>query len=230
MPPESIELKTDSSTSRFSAYVLSRFGAPKLGELAECNVPEMEEPPNYLGSFVLNSMFHITWKEPVGRLILMFGRRVEHAIREYRIGRELLGAYVAKLSQTNNHFLHAMRAATHFEQCIASANEAIALRGRIMKLLLPDTPLARDDREERLRLIWNRSKHFDEDLVGTQVASIDITAPVWLTNNGIESTAAVISHTELRAALADLLTDLKFFSEDFPKQVADRRKAEAGGT
>lgn len=38
---------------QFGAFVLDKYGAPKLSKLNECNAPEIAEPPNYLGSFVL---------------------------------------------------------------------------------------------------------------------------------------------------------------------------------
>ena len=213
-------------SGRFSNYVLGRFGAPKLGELTECNADEMDDPPNYLNSFVLNSIFVVSWQDPLGRLLLMFGRRVEQAIHEYRNGREILEVYVKSLPQTNNHFLHAMRATAHFEQCIASTCQAVAFRKRIVALMHSDTSLPEDDCEKRLKHIWNRSKHFDEDLANPLVVSAEITAPVWLTNSGIESTRATISYTELASVLKDLIKDLKFFSEDFPKQVSDTRESD----
>jgi hypothetical protein len=187
----------------------------------------LDEPPNYLGAFVLNSLFAVDWKDPIGRLILMFGRRVEHAIREYRSARELLAGFVERLPQTNEHFLRAMRAATHFEQCIGAVCQASGLLDRIAVLLPPDQPFPPDDRRRRLRLIWNRAKHFDEDLADKETPSAELTAPVWLTNTGIESTKASVSYAELHSALAALLSVLKLLSEDLPRQAVERQRAKS---
>ena len=73
-------LTANSSTTRFAGPLLDKYGAPKLSELTTCNVPVIEEPPNYLGSFVLNSIFTMTYPDPLGRIILIFGRRVIDAI------------------------------------------------------------------------------------------------------------------------------------------------------
>jgi hypothetical protein len=137
MPAETVQLTMNPATTRFRAFVLDTFGALHLSELSLCGAPALDEPPNYLGSFVLNSIIHLRHNHPIGKLILMFGRRVEHAVREYRHGRQLLLAYVSRLPQTNNHFLHAMRARTHFEECIGSAYQVGALLMRVVELTAP---------------------------------------------------------------------------------------------
>jgi len=78
----------------FGNFVLDTYGAPGLSALTECNAPEIDEPPNYLGSFVLNSILAMRYADPVGRMVFTYGRRAEHAVREYRVGRELLKSYV----------------------------------------------------------------------------------------------------------------------------------------
>jgi hypothetical protein len=131
----------------------------------------------------------------------MLGRRILNAMHEYTSGRDLLPAYVQKLPQTNSHFLQAMNATTHFEQSIASACQATALFERLIKLASQSK--LDDDRTPRLKLIWNRSKHFDEDLVDRKIADAEITAPVWLTNHGISSTEASVTFDELHSHKAE---------------------------
>jgi hypothetical protein len=223
MPPEKVVLSVNPSTMRFGAFVLDTFGAPRLSELTVCGAPDLEEPPNYLGSFVLNSILHLKHNEPVGRLILMFGRRVEHAVREYRRGRELLVAYVSRLPQSNNHFLHAMRATTHFEEWIGAAYQAGALLMRVVGLTAPPDQLpAEDDRLKRLKLIWNRSKHFDDDLAKKRAG--DISAPVWLTNDKIYCINTSLGFDELHSFLVDMLSELRFVAEELPRKAIDLRQ------
>ena len=74
----------------YGAFVVDGFGAPHLSKLTECGAPEIDEPQNYLGSFVLNNLFAVRYSDPMKRLTLMFGRRADSAVREYRTGRELL--------------------------------------------------------------------------------------------------------------------------------------------
>jgi hypothetical protein len=209
IPP--ITIAIDGSTGWFGPIVINEYGAPKLSELNACGAPALEEPPNYIATFVLNSIFMRKHADPTGRLILMFGRRVLSAMHEYTRARDLLLAYVHKLHQTNSHFLQAMIATTHFEQCIASACQATAFFQRLVDLA--GRPKVDDDRVERLRRIFNRSKHFDEDLVDVTIADAEITAPVWLTNYGISSANASVTFEELHSLLTDLLKIFKSLSE-----------------
>jgi hypothetical protein len=64
-----------------------------------------------------------------------------------------------------------------------------------------------------LRLIWNRSKHFDEDLIIPNKTDADITAPVWRTNHGMSSTRASVTFNELHSLLSDLLKIFKTLSK-----------------
>jgi hypothetical protein len=232
MPNEPQQATLDSTTVKFAGFILEKYGAPKLSELTNCGAPHLEEPPNYLGSFVINSMVNLEHSDPLSRIILMFGRRAEHAIREYVKGRELLGEYVKRLGQTNAHFLLAMRATTHFEQCVASICQAAALLDRIIAVTAPNSPPEpEDDREQRLKLIWNRSKHFEDDLGRRWLADAEVTAPVWLTNQGIscstyalrQAPAASITFEEVHSFLTSLLDTLKFLSEDLPNAVKAKR-------
>lgn len=162
------------------------------------------------------------------RLILMFGRRADNAVWEHRAGRELLLSYIQRLPQGNNRFLVALRAATHFEHCIGSACQAEALFERLIDVVNgrdPSKPPDSRDRERRLKLIWNRAKHFDEDIVSPKKAAEDITAPVWLANTGISAETATISWVELHSVLTEQQDSLKYFAEGLPNEIVEMRKA-----
>jgi hypothetical protein len=198
-----VHLSVNPSTMRLSAFVLDNFGAPKLSELTECGASAFDQPANHLGSFILTSVFIKRYPDPQGRLILMFGRRLLNAINEYITGRDLLLKYVQKLPETNTHFLQALNATTHFEQCVGSGCQAALLFDRLVKLA--KLPPVDDERWNNLRKIWNRSKHFDEDLEDSDVENAGITAPVWLTNHGLSSAKANIRFVDLHSFLAELL-------------------------
>ena len=121
-----------------------------------------------------------------------------------------------------------MRATAHFEQCVASTCQAAAFLDRINAAATPAVPPSevRDDRETRLRAIWNRATHFDEDLVNYKRTDAEITAPVWLTDHGLSSVRASVTFDELHSFLTSLLDALKFLSEDLPRQVIARRQKE----
>jgi hypothetical protein len=220
--------QTQDGMARFAARIVNAFGAPLLSELTECGALEMEEPKNYLGSLFLNSLFAVRYPDPIQRLTVMFGRRAYDAVREYREGRELLLSYTQRLPQGNNHFLVALRAITHFEHCIGSASQAAALRDRLIEFANgrdPSDPPDIREPENRLRLIWNRAKHFDEDIKPTKMAAEDITAPVWLTNTGISSEKATVTWGELYGVLTKQQEALKFFADDLPRKLVETRSA-----
>jgi hypothetical protein len=207
---------------------LNGFGAPHLSELTECGALEIEEPKNYLGQLVLNNLFAVRYPDPMKRLTLMFGRRADNAVREHRAGRELLLSYIQRLPQGNDHFLVALRAVTHFEHCIGSACQAQALFERLLDVVDghdPSKPPDSRDRERRLKLIWNRAKHFDEDIVCPKRAAEDITAPVWLANTGISAETATITWVELHSVLTEQQEALKFFAEALPNKFIEMQKA-----
>lgn len=216
--------------ARYAAFLINGFGAPRLSELTECGAPEMEEPKNYLRLFVLNNLFAVQYPDPMKRLTLMFGRRADNAVREYRTGRELLLSYLQRLPQGNDHFLVALRAVTHFEHCIASACQAVALFERLANVANAhdhSAPPDSRDRERRLKLIWNRAKHFDEDIISPNMAAEDITAPVWLTNTGISAETATLTWLEMHTLLTEQQEVLKFFAEDLPRKVVEMQNVTA---
>jgi hypothetical protein len=203
-----INLTMNLETTRFGSHVLDRFGAPHLSKLTACGARPLEPPPNHLGSFILTTVLGIRpLPDQSRRVIFMLGRRILNAMYEYNVARDFLLEYVQKLPQTNNHFLRALDATTHFEQCIASAAQANLLFDRLVSMA--KQPEVNDDRCDRIRKIWNRSKHFDEDLADPKA---DLSAPVWLTNTTIESTAGKVTFEELRSVLIDLL---KVFKQTF---------------
>src|SRR5580700_3080822 len=109
--------------ARFGSYVLDEYGAPKLSELTKCGAPELPELPNHLAVAVLNLVVGVRgdYAKDDRRRRLNFIRRTETAVGEYRLGRAKLQAYVEQLSSRNNHFLEALRALSHFEQCAAAS-------------------------------------------------------------------------------------------------------------
>jgi hypothetical protein len=62
--------------------------------------------------------------------------------------------------------------------------------------------------------------------VDHKLTDAEITAPVWLTNDGISSVTATITFNELHSVLTDLLAVLKSLSEDIPNQLAGKLKAQ----
>lgn len=213
IPAGAIQIAINGNSGRFGSVVLDRY-IPHLSKLTACGAPPMEDVTDLRGAFVLVTTFtRGPYAEPFDRYLFMFGRRALQAINEYSTGRELLEAYVQKLPQTNSHFLKAIDATNHFEQSIAAACQAAKYAMEMASLA--NAPIIKDQLEGRLRHIWNRSKHFDEDFIQTNHPHRrhpNITAPVWLTTDGVCCADASVTFHELHTFLSTLLNMFKAVS------------------
>lgn len=207
---------------QFSTEILDNLTAPKLSLLSSCGAPDVPELPSYQGSLVLNHAFGFgNYKEPVKVLLLSFLRRLQSATQGYRNGRENLESFVSALPQ---HKLRSFNTAlAHFEDCIFNANIAIACLNGLGKHLRSSDPtvppvftVGDGSDYDRLRLLGNRIKHFDEDVINAESTGKSIPlAPVWITNHGLEASTASLSFVELADILTAQAGDAKAFSEDF---------------
>jgi hypothetical protein len=196
--------------ARFGSYVLDEYGAPKLSELTKCGAPELPELPNHLAVAVLNLVVGVRgdYAKDDRRRRLNFIRRTETAVGEYRLGRAKLQAYVEQLSSRNNHFLEALRALSHFEQCAAASYQAAELAAGLLSRRLFEK--VDGSRWNRLYNIYNRSKHFGAErrssLKARQAGNRAPfpAVPVWLINEGLESTDASITFAELHDIIVNL--------------------------
>ncbi len=204
--------------------ILTEFGAPKLGELKECNAPEVPEFPNHLANTILNSIFlSIEFPPSAQPYVLNFLRRMETAVSEYRLGRLLLMDYVQEVPRRNNHFLRAMRALSHFEQSAAALYQAAELTRPITKMELfkkgDGSPM------DHLNKIYNRSRHFEQ---GVGEPGPPPAVPVWLTNEGLECPNCTLTFAEMHEIIVDLTKCAELVAIELPKHVEEKRKASAG--
>lgn len=208
---------------QFSAVILDDLTAPKLSLLNSCGAPDVPELPNYHGSLVLNQAFGPgKYKEPAKVLLLNFLRRLRSATEEYRSGRGNLKRYISALPQHELGYFN--RALVHFEDCILNANVAIVCLnglGTYLHSSDPSVPSVFNPGDgsdyDRLRLLSNRIKHFDEDIIdAARSGALNMpVAPVWITNDGLEASSASLRFTELADILTAQASDAKAFAEDF---------------
>ena len=155
-------------------------------------------------------------------LVMIFISRLETAISEYNQARKFLQNYTDALP--GNHLLEAhRRALAHFENCILQLHVAIvslaALGGgtdpRKAKPGLKQLYGKEDNSDyDRLRVLSNSIKHFDEDIVKAVKGSDSVRiAPVWITNDGFEcSKGARVSFAEIEEIFRIQAKDAKSFS------------------
>jgi hypothetical protein len=184
------------SGGRPSNYMLDNFVAHKLSSLTECGAPEFTSSGNWLGAFILNSVF-VTRLEPKPRAYLFnFLRRAEGAISSYQTARINLIEY---LQTPRNELSPYFRALLHFEVSISQCYQGLELLATGSRLRKPFDE--RDNsKEERLYRLYIRSKHMDRMIESGQIPT-DATAALWITNQGFECSKAALSFDEFMSLL-----------------------------
>jgi hypothetical protein len=181
-----------------SNYALDHFVAPKLSSLTTCGMPGIEFPVVPFAAVILNQIFVRPLGQTQIRLLTNTLRWIDGAFASYVAARTNLIAYT---SISRGSLSDYYRAVLHIEQCIAATHHSEALVSTAYRLLGSiDRP--RSDATERLRKLYNDSKHVDERIEKGELLD-DATFPIWLTNHGIESKDRTLSFAELSAFMQD---------------------------
>lgn len=210
-------------------HVLDNLIAPKLSALKVCGAPEVPELPNYRGSLYLNHIFSgVGYPEGTRVLIAGFIGRLGEAISEYSLGRQALSEYVGALPQEQKLGAH-RKALMHFETCVLRLHISIVCLqgiGKAVGVAQKVYTVGDGSDYDRLRLMNNRIKHFDEDVEGAIKKGQPVPlAPVWLTNEGLECATASLKFAEIAEIFHHQSEDAKNFSEVFPREALNRRSA-----
>ena len=214
---------------RWSSNVLNEYFGVQLSSLTTADPPELPAVI-HVGSLVLNQLFvaKIYDAHQVAALSRFVGR-LATAIGQYRSAREHLLLYISALpehSQLDHHRL----AVADFEGCVINAHIAITCLSRLGELVGTPQPVyaANDGSDyDRLRLLNNRIKHFDEDVQEASRGGAPVLiAPIWLTNEGLEGSTSKLSYAELADILLHQAEDAKGLCqsifEEFRKRAANK--------
>lgn len=192
-----------------SNYLLDNFVAHKLSLLTECGATELPVKANWLNAFILNSIFRVSLPAKTRAYLFNFLRRAEGALSAYREARSALIEYV---ETPRNVLSPYFRALLNFEVCISQCYQGYELLATASEKKL----FERNDgsEAERLQILYVDSKHMDRMIDGGKIPE-EATAAVWITNQGLESSRAVLSFDELvemllnMGRLADRLSTLE---------------------
>jgi hypothetical protein len=188
-------------TGRLSAFALDQFVAPKCSALTACLAPELPEPYDYLGSFLLNNILIRSYPEKGRTLAIVFLRRLVNATWAYRGGRDqMLRCVCAKPS---NEMIPAYLN-SHFESAIV--NTCLALRAHDALGRLID-PAEKCSEAQELIDAYDALRHFD-DRIKSRPITADFTAPVWLVDDGIEFAGEKRKGAKLQKLRFDELADI----------------------
>ena len=179
-------------------YALDTFVAQNMSRLTECNAKLIgevfEQSQDWMGNFVLNSIFRIPVAQEHKPFIFTFLRRAEMALLEYEQGRAALTEYVKKPS---NHISLYFQALHHFEITINLLYQAYEL---VMKKLNIKLFIKNDSSPlERLNRTYNVIKHAEFSSIPEGNLH-----PVWLHNEGIFVSTAYINFDEIYDMLIEI--------------------------
>jgi hypothetical protein len=212
---------------QFSDHVLDHFVGPECSKFTKCDMPDIDEPSDLLGSYILSSLFIA---DSMRALIIVLLRRHAQAVREYKAARSNVVGYIARLP------VHApslyFQATCHLEQSVSNLYQALEASQFIGHRLDPGWKRNSFDRHDgspaqKLNSIYNATKHFENHL-NHEVA------PIWLVEEGVRcreflnnGAAQVITllFTEMLILMQQLEENGRFLAEDVFKQVAERRKS-----
>ncbi|MBR0684043.1 hypothetical protein GXW74_26490 [Roseomonas eburnea] len=230
----------------FGIVVLEWFVAPRLSALISCSAPEIISLANPIGRLMFEGVFgNLPVKNDAQRTaIVQVCRRSSEAIAAYVNGRRFLIDFVNSPIKADNLQAHA-EAVQYFETCISSVYLALNMWVRHFNAIgIPVPDVSSVNRRnivyapnavfDRLRMIHNRVKHFDEDVEEAMVAgNTPPSSPIWFVNDGIESTdksngsSVKLNFQELVEVLEDARQITLMFAERLPERIRARLRGES---
>lgn len=188
---------------RLTDNAINTFIAPKLAELTENNAPKIisqfQESQYWVSNFILNSIFGAPLDDKNRKFIFNILRRILNTINEYENGRNNLDSYICGQREVRSKYLAAV---FHFENTITQSYQACLLlktMNRIEKLYEKND----DSLLQRINTIYNDIKHLNERIEKGKLPE-GFTIPMWLTNNGFESSSTAIDFEEFATFLMQL--------------------------
>jgi hypothetical protein len=210
-----------------SHYALDTFVAPDLSSLTTCGMRQIEFPDVPFAGVVLNQIFAKPRPPEKIRLLTNLFRWIDAAFVSYATAREYLTAYTSiPRGEMRNYF----RALWYIEQCIAATDHAGMLGHNLWgpsgeKYYEPDKGHPR----ERLRVLYNASKHIDGMIRKRGGLQADATIPIWFTNDRIESKNHHLTFNELAAFMHDFVTMLQREFPDIPVGASSEKTVPSQG-
>jgi hypothetical protein len=212
-------------TARWSTFFLDKFVAPGISEFTNAVIPEMSEhdPESkfWLANFVLNSGFGANFNPPGNAYAYNYLRRAVAAFSEHEEARQATQAFLSSGRQSLSRYAAAV---LHWEFFLGQSWHAyLLLRGLFGFLTHQEIPMpfVRGERsvEERLNDVYNHMKHVESRIENGQMIE-GATIPVWLTNDGLRSTDALLTYAETAEVLRDLAKWANIFVD--PRETANK--------
>jgi len=179
-----------------SLYAYDTFVAQEFSKITECRAkpiaPDFPDHNDWLGNFVLNTIFRTPLPKDKAALAFALIRRAESAIDDYEEARRYLELLVAK-RDISLYF----RCLRRFESTVAMVYQSLDFIRKALCVTLfkpgDGSPY------ERINKIYNNSRHSNpEDLPGDQLHA------VWIKNEGLFTEGAELTFEELRQLVFEI--------------------------
>jgi hypothetical protein len=213
---------------RFSDYVRDRFIAPGVSAFDTAEIPDMSaydpESKHWVANYFLNSVLRGKLTPPANAYVYNYLRRAEAAFTEHDQARHATFDFIASGAQSPSLYAAAI---LHWEFFLGQSWQSYALLARLLALLgagkgfkffVPGDGSV----EERLNKSYNSMKHVESRIESGQILE-GATVPVWLTNEGIQSTDVLLKYAETGAILRDIAKWANIVED--PIQMSDKLRA-----
>jgi hypothetical protein len=195
--------------ARFSSHVRDRFIAPGVSAFNTAEVPDMStydpESKHWVANHFLNSVLRGKLNPPANAYAYSYVRRAEAAFSEHDQARQATLDFIISGAQSPSLYAAAV---LHWEFFLSQSWQGYALLARLLALLGAGERFkifVRGDGsvEERLNLLHNSMKHAESRIAAGQILE-GAPVPVWLTNEGIQSTDTLLKYPETGDILRDI--------------------------
>lgn len=204
--------------ARFAKHVLDKFLAPYVSNFRHAEIPDMSgESSSWLSKFFLNSVLRRSYTDPFRQYVFNFLRRVEGAHVAHQCARSATRRFLDGSRQSMSQYMEAI---LHWESFLAQSWMAYALTEH----LTGARPFEQGDGsvEQRVNLLYNRSKHSDQAIKAGQLPSYG-TIPVWMEDDGLHGVDIMLPWEKTGEVLQDLSKFANMLED--PCTLADKVKA-----
>lgn len=192
--------------------------------------------PDYYEAFFVNNILVALVNDKARPLIFAMLRHLSQATIEYSAAGKSLTEFSNCKPQSKQSIASYLRSLSHLEHVVIHTDLAVGLNHAIARCSDAGTPVNHYNRnenspEERLRILHNTLKHFDERVLEGKVP--DRVAPIWITSDGLRTLSEPSANTssamvelkfvELATLLTDLAANARFLSCDVYQIALERR-------
>ena len=205
---------------QFGAEILDAYFAPGISAFDSANIPDLvgtcPQSEHWLGNLFLNSIFGSRYTDNWRQAAISFIYRTQTALSAYERARTKTLACVQGFRPGRPATKSYFEALAEWETVVFNIQIVIDLYRRFIAPGESETSEA-----QQIRLSVNRIKHYAEDLQ-QGINPADLTVPMWLTLDGIKTSAAAVTYQEIADNLlemgkaADILQDPDYTQPAFP--------------